>query len=316
MGEIKYGIDSHPARVIRDAIDNNRISQTLLLYGDNIKQLEDVAHDFAAQILGSSGDIKKHPDLFTLTPSGKARVIKIGEDSSDQNTVRSFLHNINLTPRQGSRKVGIIMEVDRLNKSSSNAFLKTLEEPPNDTTLILLTSHPYDLLETIRSRCFILKIPTHKSSIELSEWKEWLNDYEVWLKKLLSEKKTKNDNTHLIMAIYGLASRFSYLLDKLHEEEWSSIKDQLQEGLIDEQIDAMTSGNEKGIRKTMLTEIEVKTRNTALQEETIKQASIAGKLSEAINTLERCVGLMELNLKTEAALEYFLLKSLRIWARA
>ena len=55
--------------------------------------------------------------------------------------------------------MGIIHEADRMNRESQNALLKTLEEPPRDTTLILCTANPGALLATTRSRCQQLRLP-------------------------------------------------------------------------------------------------------------------------------------------------------------
>ncbi|HKY03598.1 MAG TPA: DNA polymerase III subunit delta' [Blastocatellia bacterium] len=56
-------------------------------------------------------------------------------------------------PPEGRRSVYIIDQADRLNESAANSILKTLEEPPETSQLLLITSRPYALLETIRSRC-------------------------------------------------------------------------------------------------------------------------------------------------------------------
>ena len=59
----------------------------------------------------------------------------------------------------GQLKVAIIQEADRLVQEASNAFLKTLEEPPPDCLILLLTGFPEQLLETVRSRC--IRLPLH-----------------------------------------------------------------------------------------------------------------------------------------------------------
>ena len=58
----------------------------------------------------------------------------------------------------GNKRVYIIMEADRLNKSSANSILKFLEEPDNNLIAILLTDNIYNVLTTIISRCQILKL--------------------------------------------------------------------------------------------------------------------------------------------------------------
>jgi DNA polymerase-3 subunit delta' len=80
---------------------------------------------------------------FSGTPSREIRVEQI----------RGLLERIFLRGLESKRKVAIVVDAHMLNPQAQNAFLKTLEEPPSDTTLILLASAPDKLLPTIRSRC-------------------------------------------------------------------------------------------------------------------------------------------------------------------
>ncbi|HSE97953.1 MAG TPA: DNA polymerase III subunit delta' C-terminal domain-containing protein, partial [Blastocatellia bacterium] len=59
-------------------------------------------------------------------------------------------------PFEGRRRVSIIDEAHRLKEQAANSILKTLEEPPESSLIVLVTSRPYALLETIRSRCQML----------------------------------------------------------------------------------------------------------------------------------------------------------------
>ncbi|MBF5058662.1 hypothetical protein [Candidatus Neptunochlamydia vexilliferae] len=68
--------------------------------------------------------------------------------------IRTLIEEANLPPFESERKVFIIHEADRMLPSSSNALLKTLEEPPSFVTIILISAHPEALLPTITSRCF------------------------------------------------------------------------------------------------------------------------------------------------------------------
>lgn len=85
-----------------------------------------------------------------LRPLTKSR--QLGVD-----VIRDLERTLHLAAPVGSYKVGVILEADRLNDQAANAFLKTLEEPPGNTLLMLLTTNPQRLLPTIRSRC--LSIP-------------------------------------------------------------------------------------------------------------------------------------------------------------
>jgi DNA polymerase-3 subunit delta' len=73
------------------------------------------------------------------------------------NNIRMLEHRIHLSPNEGNYKTYIMEQADLMNVQASNAFLKTLEEPPRDTVIILTTSKPNALLPTILSRC--QKIP-------------------------------------------------------------------------------------------------------------------------------------------------------------
>ena len=90
-----------------------------------------------------------HPDLMVLQPQsepGKRRIIKVEEARA----ARGFL---NYTAAEGGWRVVIMDEVDCMEQASSNTILKTLEEPPPRTVLLLITASPGRLLPTIRSRC-------------------------------------------------------------------------------------------------------------------------------------------------------------------
>lgn len=80
---------------------------------------------------------------FTHAPSKNIRV--------DQ--IRALGERLGLKPLEGAHKVLIVVGAERMNEQAQNAFLKTLEEPPPGTVIVLIAAHPDDLLPTIRSRC-------------------------------------------------------------------------------------------------------------------------------------------------------------------
>jgi DNA polymerase-3 subunit delta' len=86
-----------------------------------------------------------------VTPEKLSRVIAVDR----MREVEGRLHK---SVAKNSWKVVIIMEADRMNIQAQNAFLKTLEEPPQNTLLLLLTSKPQALLATILSRCVQLPL--------------------------------------------------------------------------------------------------------------------------------------------------------------
>lgn len=96
-----------------------------------------------------------HPDVVTLAPEGKARIISV--DSMRDKIVGPMM----TTAFSGGWKVGVIYGADRLRAESANAFLKSLEEPTEKTMYLLLTDQPDAILPTIisRSQRIDLKLP-------------------------------------------------------------------------------------------------------------------------------------------------------------
>ncbi|MFC1591827.1 DNA polymerase III subunit delta' [Thermodesulfobacteriota bacterium] len=87
---------------------------------------------------------RMHPDVFHTAP--EKNVIKIEQ-------VRALQQDIAFKPLEGDRKVVIIDRAEKLNPHAANCLLKTLEEPPSDTVLILVAQATTGLLPTVLSRC-------------------------------------------------------------------------------------------------------------------------------------------------------------------
>jgi DNA polymerase-3 subunit delta' len=100
----------------------------------------------------------EHPDVGMARPYGRAILV-------DQ--MRDLEREANFRPFEGAARVFLIEDADKLNDASSNALLKTLEEPPVTSHLILITARPASLLPTIRSRCQALRFaPLSAQEIE------------------------------------------------------------------------------------------------------------------------------------------------------
>ena len=91
-------------------------------------------------------DAGAHPDVYWVRPESKSRRIQVEQ-------MREFMKSVNLRSSMGRVKVGIVVDADCMGEEASNAFLKTLEEPPAQTVIVLLTADPQRLLPTILSRC-------------------------------------------------------------------------------------------------------------------------------------------------------------------
>ena len=134
-----------------------RPGHAYLLVGPRGSGIEDAAREFAAMLIGVHDDERGrrlvmrsvHPDVVEFEPSGASYRVK--EDVRER-----VLPEAARAPIEGERKVLVLFEAERLRgnqNESANAMLKTLEEPPDRTVVILVTGAPDDLLPTIRSRC-------------------------------------------------------------------------------------------------------------------------------------------------------------------
>lgn len=299
--------------VIERAIERRRLSHSLLITGDDHDILLAVAHAIADRLLNtpqSSAPFPPdaHPDCFHLRPAKKMR--QIGADAT-----RELIGKVQVSPTVATQKVAIIHECDRMHVSAANIFLKTLEEPPANTTLLLLTTRPYALLTTIRSRCLHFRFPGVGASFQPDGWSAWIADYQAWLGRLtqgIADKKAAADS---VMGAYGLTARFAAVLDFATSEIWKKQKAALTTELTSDEEDAMEVGISNGLRARLFADIERATRDFALPALGKNSDSARRALTGAIDKLEHDVGLLRLNLNESAALEDFLLGSLRLWAR-
>lgn len=98
-----------------------------------------------------------HPDLMqvgleTVEDDKQAREIKVDQ-------IRVLCRRLAQTSQFGGHKIAVIQPADRMNRNAANSLLKTLEEPPEETVLLLVSNQPSLLPATIRSRCQFVKLP-------------------------------------------------------------------------------------------------------------------------------------------------------------
>ncbi len=100
-----------------------------------------------------------HPDLEMVAKEPDSAVLKVEQFIGDREhrMQEGLLARIALRPTRGRRKVAIIDDADLLNQESANCLLKTLEEPPLGSVLILIGTSEQKQLPTIRSRCQIVR---------------------------------------------------------------------------------------------------------------------------------------------------------------
>lgn len=95
--------------------------------------------------------IQTHPDVLIVPPDPPQLLIKLGQ-------VRQVIHAAYYRPPIEARRAFTIFTSSSFMKEAANSLLKVLEEPPDHTTLILLTENPQELLPTIRSRALIYRL--------------------------------------------------------------------------------------------------------------------------------------------------------------
>jgi len=132
-------------------------SHAYLFRGPRGAGKRDAARAFAAEILASAAedaeDVRRralldpspHPDLVWLAPKGAQHMV----EEVRERVIRASAYR----PYEGGKRVFVVEAAEAMRDESQNALLKTLEEPPEFVHLILLTSEPAALLETISSRC-------------------------------------------------------------------------------------------------------------------------------------------------------------------
>ena len=148
-----------------EALIGGRLPHALLIQGREGWGEDHVANALAAKLLGFAAQTRMrdvaHPDLRWLDPEDG--VLKI-------DAVRRVIEFLMQTPQLAGRKVGVICDAQRMNLNAANALLKTLEEPPAESFLVLVSGAPERLLPTVRSRC--QRIDIGNADTGVIEWLE------------------------------------------------------------------------------------------------------------------------------------------------
>src|SRR5438045_828812 len=161
-------------RYLRRAHEQHRLAHAYLISGSPGSGKQLLAAELASLVNGTSvNDVfsAKAREIFVAQPESKSRRIVIEQ-------IRDLEHALQMRASDDRRKVAIISEADRLMPQAANAFLKTLEEPPNNSLLLLLSAIPEVLPETIISRCLRITLAPAAvvvGSAEQSELIELLN---------------------------------------------------------------------------------------------------------------------------------------------
>lgn len=156
---MNFGWLTHTQNAIRQQLRDQRLAHAILLIGHPMQGVLALQDWLVATLLCTESTVDPcgqchscqlnqaghHPDVFRLEPEGKAQQIKV-------DAVRALNQFCQGTAQQGSAQVVSLVSGERLNIAAANALLKTLEEPPAQTFIILQSAQPGALLPTIRSR--------------------------------------------------------------------------------------------------------------------------------------------------------------------
>ena len=181
-------------QLLATAHAQDRLAHAYLITGPAGAGKLALATRLAAHLLGTDTPLE-HPDCHRLEPESKSRRIVIEQ-------VRELEHTLHLRSLLGGKKVGLLIDADRLQPQAANAFLKTLEEPPAGTHLLLLSAQPEQILETILSRC--LEVP-----LRLVERRELSPQQSALLESLRAYARHEKP---ALPHIFGLVRDFQSLL--------------------------------------------------------------------------------------------------------
>jgi DNA polymerase III subunit delta' len=177
-------------QLLQRSLERGRLAHAYLFSGNGLEHLESIASTLA-KTLNCLQPVRKndqpvdscdqcavcrkienlaHPDVHWVRPESKSRIVTVDQ-------MRELMREIQLKPKEARIKVATVVAADRLRVEGANAFLKTLEEPPPDSILILLTTEPQRLLETIVSRCLRLSFGDLSSRPLETSQREWLGTF-------------------------------------------------------------------------------------------------------------------------------------------
>jgi DNA polymerase III subunit delta' len=324
-------------QLLQRSLARGRLGHAYLFAGDRLEELELLARTLA-KTLNCQNPIKQngaavdccdecsscrkienetYADVHWARPESKSRVITIDQ-------TRELTREIQLKPTEARFKVAVITAADRLNVQAANAFLKTLEEPPSKSVLILLSTEPSRLLETILSRCLRLNFFGSKRELDSAQ-ADWLGKFGALA---VSEQKTLLGRYKLLDVILQKLAEIRAQVDERLAansplEKYDDVEKDLREKWEDE-LTAAVEAEYRRRRADLLSLIQWWLRDVWLQtlavgNELLNFPKISGaetvakKISprqalENLQTLEATQRLLHTNVQEALALEVGLLK--------
>lgn len=154
-------------QILSNAIKNGKYSHAYLFEANGFYDIENLVFSFIKELLCPKKncsdcnickmiDTKNYPELKIIKPDGmwikKEQLLDLQEEFTKKAII-------------GNKKIYVIFEAEKLNKSASNSILKFLEEPEENIIALLITNNMYQMLETIISRCQVLNLREAKPDI-------------------------------------------------------------------------------------------------------------------------------------------------------
>lgn len=288
-------------KVLLRARAEGRLPHAVLLTGPDPVLLQAVAERLASIHL-ETAEPTAHADCRVLRPSKRSRRINI------DNTLE-VVADLRLTSVT-ARRVVIVHEPDRFEGVAANAFLKTLEEPPAGTLIILQTTNYYRVLLTVLSRCLRFHVGGEAPTITDASWADWLREFDKLMGRLAGATASSARSTEIILPLYALGARFEVLLELFVEEALKAAPPPPPTDQDEEDAElAYEESIRRGIRTQMLIALEERLRLVGRA-----HPACGLQVAAAVDLLELARARLELNYQVVAALEGFLLSTLRVFA--
>ncbi len=199
--------------LIKKALEEDRLGHAYLLCGSSQEEIGVFSEELASRILGCSLlHLSEHPDFHLVEPESKARKILTEQ-------MRHLEEKLHLKPQASSYKVAVIHDADRMVPAAANAFLKTLEEPPDKTVLLLVTLLPEAILATIRSRSLVISL--HEKDLFLES--EIEKKIEIIMHEFFKEDAPKDAT-----AAFQCVRAFQELLSTARKEALEEAEEEFQ----------------------------------------------------------------------------------------
>ena len=183
--QYKWPIYGHKnlLKFLQETISQDKLANTYLFYGPRGLGKKLTVKYFAQSIFCEHQENRPCGECQSCRMTAKNSFLDLYTLGKDQDlsveNIREFLHKLSMSHVSGEKKLAIIYGIDSINLYGANALLKTLEEPPRNTTIILVADSIVNLPATVISRCQMLKFRPLTSD----DMKEWLENFDLAAKE-------------------------------------------------------------------------------------------------------------------------------------